>query len=429
MRRHWQTFFLLTLLASAALPVATAAAAPGSELWLHIVDPGYGESVRGAQLAVSSATGDEYVAGTRSDATDGGDFLIARYSAAGVRVWTKAYDRDGTEALADIAVDGSGNVVACGTQGGGKALLIVKYARSGKLLWARRLAASGERIEASEMAIAGSGAVYVGGTRKTSVVGRPILYLVKYTSGGLLSWQRSYASVRGAKQLAFGPSERIYLAGDQMMGDGTRQVGVVCYDKAGARVWSRTVGHDGRDDLIWELRAKRNGLCGVGQYRADQGQEEGLVFRMRLDGKAQYVESIPTPKDEGAKCYSCDMDSLGNVTVGGAFYEGFAVWRFKNDGTLEDTYKAGKLGDALAVAVSATGDVYAIGWLDPTNTASAFDVWTVGRTSAWLPLFAPFSHGSPTEGEDSATQLALASGCFYEAGISDDDLMIAKYER
>ncbi len=428
MRRHWRTFLLLTLLASVALPAATAAAAPGGELWLHIVDPGYGATVRGAQLAVSGTTGDAYVAGTRRDATDGGDFLIARYDSAGVRTWVKTYDAGGTETLADIAVDGAGNVVACGTQGGGKALLIVKYARSGVRLWARRLTTGG-RNEASEMAIGGGGAIYVGGTRKTSVVGRSTLCLVKYTSGGFLAWQRSYASVQGAKQLALGPSERIYLAGDRAMVDRTRQVGVVCYDKTGERLWSRSVGHAGRDDSVTELRAKRNGLCGVGQYSADQGYEEGLIFRMRLDGTTQYVASIPTPNDEGARCYTCDMDGIGRVTAGGWFYEGFALWRFGATGTLQDTYDADELGDALAVAVTTTGDVYATGWLDRTSTASDFNVWTVGRTSAWLPLFAPFSHGSPTEGQDSATQLVLASDCFYEAGISDDDLMIAKYER
>jgi hypothetical protein len=285
------------------------------------------------------------------------------------------------------------------------------------------------RVRASEMAVTTGGAVYVGGMSKAGTLRRPVLRLVKYTSGGFLAWQRSYATVRGATQLALGPSERIYLAGERVMTDRTTQVGVVCYDKSGERLWSRGVGHAGRDDSVTELRAKKNGLCGVGQYHSAQWDEEGLVFRMRLDGTTQYVASIPTPNDEGAKCYSCDMDGIGRVTAGGWFYEGFAVWRFGSTGTLADTYEAGKLGDAMAVAVTTMGSVYATGGLDPTNSAYDFNVWTVGLTSAWLPLFTPFSHGSPTQGQDSATQLVLASGCFYEAGISDDDLMIAKYER
>jgi len=429
MRRHWRTFLLLTLLASLALPAATAAAAPGGELWLHVYEPGYGAVVRGAQLAVGGAGVGVYVAGTRSDPSDAGDFVVARYDADGVRKWAKTYDRGGTETLADIGVDGDGNVVACGTQGGDKALLAVKYNRAGKLLWARRLTLPGGRIEATEMAVTTGGAVYVGGMSKTTALGRSALRLVKYTSGGFLAWQRSYTTVRGATQLALGPSERIYLAGERVMTDRTTQVGVVCYDKSGERRWSRGVGHAGRDDSVTELRARRNGLCGVGQYSADQGYEEGLIFRMRLDGTTRYVTSIPTPKDEGARCYSCDMDGIGRVTAGGWFYEGFAVWRFGATGTLQDTYDADRLGDALAVAVTTLGDVYATGGLDPTNSAYDFNVWTVGFTSAWLPLFSPFSHGSPTQGQDSATQLVLASGCFYEAGISDNDLMIAKYER
>ena len=429
MRRHWRTFLPLTLLASVALPAASAAAAPGGELWLRVFEPGYGAVVRGAQLAVGGDGADVYVAGTRSDASDAGDFVVARYDADGVRQWAKTYDKDGTETLADIGVDGAGNVVACGTQGGDKALLTVKYSRAGKLLWARRLTLPGGRIGASEMAVTTGGAIYVGGKSKTTALGRWALRLVKYTSGGFLAWQRSYTTVRGATQLALGPSERIYLAGERVMTDRTTQVGVACYDKSGERLWSRGVGHAGRDDSVTELRAKRNGLCGVGQYSADQGYEEGLIFRMRLDGTTQFVASIPTPNDEGARCYSCDMDGIGRVTAGGWFYEGFAVWRFGATGTLQDTYDAHMLGDALAVAVTTMGDVYATGWLDPTNTANDFNVWTIGRTSAWLPLFSPFSHGSPTQGQDSATQLVLASGCFYEAGISDNDLMIAKYER
>jgi hypothetical protein len=126
MRRHWRTFLLLTLLACLGLPAATAAAAPGGELWLHIYEPGYGAVVRGAQLAVGGDGADVYVAGTRSDASDAGDFVVARYDSAGVRKWVKQYDKDGTETLVDIGVDGNGNVVACGTQGEDKALLTVK---------------------------------------------------------------------------------------------------------------------------------------------------------------------------------------------------------------------------------------------------------------------------------------------------------------
>jgi hypothetical protein len=429
MRRHWRTFLLLTLLASVVLPPGAAAAAAGGELWLHVYEPGYGAIVRGAQLAVTGTGGDVYVAGTRSDTSDAGDFVVARYDADGVRQWAKTYDKDGTETLADIGVDSAGNVVACGTQGEDKALLTVKYSRAGKLLWARRLTLPGGRIQASEMAVTTGGAIYIGGMSKATVLRRPALRLVKYTSGGFLAWQRSYTTVRGATQLALGPSERIYLAGERLMTDRTTQVGVVCYEKSGERLWSRSVGHAGRNDAVTELRSKRNGLCGVGQYSADQGYEEGLIFRMSLDGTTRYVTSIPTPNDEGAKCYSCDMDGIGRVTAGGAFYEGFTIWRFGSTGTLGDTYEADKLGDALAIAVTTMGDVYATGGLDPTNSAYDFNVWTIGRSSTWLPLFSPFSHGSPTQGQDSATQLVLASGCFYEAGISDDDLLIAKYER
>ena len=429
MERRWRFFILLALLAALALPAASAGAAPGAQLWLHVVDPGWDVSVRGASLAVSGGTGNVYVAGTRIEASDAGDFVLARFTSDGTRKWVRTYDRGDTEKLADIAVDRQGRVVACGTQGSDKAMLLVKYSATGRILWKKQLREPYFQISAAEMAVDSQNNIYVAGTSKRTRATAQTLFLVKYSANGSLRWKRTYSGVAGAWQLALGPDGRLYLAGLRVVRGRPMRVGVVCYTRSGVRRWTTVVGHRDSDNTINELRVKKSGVCGVGRYYSRDGMSEGLVFRLTLGGKTRYVTSIPTPASEGAHCYSCDIDGLGRVAVAGNFYEGFAVWRFSSGGSLVDSYNANVLGDAYAVATTTRGTVYATGQTDPTGGSYDYNVWTVGFTATWWPEFTPFSHGSPTSGTDSATELTLASGCFYEAGISDDDLMLAKYER
>src|SRR5437867_9810151 len=69
-----------------------------------------------AQKIVTDAAGNVVVLGYTDDNISGKDFLIIKYSGAGVPLWTNRYD--GPSSLDDyaaaVAVDGSGNVFVTG---------------------------------------------------------------------------------------------------------------------------------------------------------------------------------------------------------------------------------------------------------------------------------------------------------------------------
>jgi hypothetical protein len=426
MGRRWGILTLLVLLATLALPAMASGAAPGQKIWLHTT----GAHVQWwtVSMAVSAGTGDVYVAGTRSMATDAGDFLIARYRTSGARKWVHAYDRGGVEKLADIAADRRGNVIACGTQGNDKAILLVKYSPAGRVLWKRQVRQTGARLSAAKIVVDGRDRIFVAGAKRATSAAVPTAFLVKYTAGGIKSWQRTYRSVAGATQLELGPDGRLYLAGVSIASGRSDLVGVVCYTRTGVRRWTAYLGHKDRNDSITDLRVKKNGICGAGQYGGTYFQ--GLVFRMTLDGKLQYATSIPTPDDTDAvMCYACDMDDAGRVVAGGYFDEGYAVWRFDLNGRIADRLEIPVLADAWDVAVSGAGDVFSAGWVDHTSTAHSYDAYTHCLTAAWLPAFPPVEYASSTGGPDVIRELALARGCFYEAGASDGHLLLARYAR
>ena len=425
MRRHWRHILFLVALAFVALPTAGAGAAPGSELWLHLAHPDAGTTVPAhRQVSVALApTGDVYVAGSQQSGAGERDFLVARYSSAGVFKWSRVYDRYASQTATDVAADRLGNVVVCGYQGDDAGFLVVKYSRAGVRLWTRRLTSTTGLEAAREVAIDGKGAIYVAGSHSTSALFGTDLCLVKYSASGRTLWTRTYRKADDASQLAIGPDGKLYVGGgahDSLAGD---QVCVARYRPDGTRDWVRVTGYPrGADDWITDLSVRRSGIAVTGY-----GMYGGFVLRLKTDGTTRYLR--PIPEGEGGTAYvSCGIDDLGRVTAAGWWGEQYSVRRFGSDGAQINEYEMLDIhGDAYAVAVSGTGEVYVTGSID--DPATGPDFWTVGITPAWQPLFTPFSYGSPTNGDDEAHDVVLGAGCFYVGGSSDGDLLLAKYER
>jgi hypothetical protein len=74
-----------------------------------------------AQKIVTDAAGNVVVVGSTDDNISGKDFLIIKYSGAGVPLWTNRYDGPSSldDYAAGVAVDGSGNVFVTGYSAGG----------------------------------------------------------------------------------------------------------------------------------------------------------------------------------------------------------------------------------------------------------------------------------------------------------------------
>jgi hypothetical protein len=101
------------------------------------------------------------------------DYATIAYSVAGVPLWTNRYDgpANGSDQATAVAVDGSGNVFVTGTSyaSEGNGYATIAYSGAGVPLWTNRYSgpANGD-VQATAVAVDGSGNVFVTGTPATS---------------------------------------------------------------------------------------------------------------------------------------------------------------------------------------------------------------------------------------------------------------------
>src|SRR4051794_22248755 len=82
------------------------------QAWAQVYSARANNSYTGEKLVVDSS-GNVIVAGTGNDES-GGDWLVIKYTGAGVALWTNRYNGPGNSGAAALAVDGSGNVLVSG---------------------------------------------------------------------------------------------------------------------------------------------------------------------------------------------------------------------------------------------------------------------------------------------------------------------------
>lgn len=229
--------------------------ANGVLLWEARFDP----AVATAGLAVAvDASGNVYVAGEHYTTSDYVSMVTLKYSAAGVRQWARyayyGYENEESSAY-DLALDGSGNVHVTGflykpSDPGVRDYMTVKYSPSGSQLWLRAYE-SGGIDEAYDVAVDGSGNVFVGGTSG----------IVKYDASGTQQWVSPFDGTAHAL-IAVGGA--VYAAGVS-----STDLLAARYDGAtGARPWSTPLNLGGTEQGF-ALRLVGNRLYVAGSAGAN----------------------------------------------------------------------------------------------------------------------------------------------------------------
>jgi uncharacterized delta-60 repeat protein len=114
-----------------------------------------------------------YVGGTSHSTLTGFDFIVVKYSSAGVQQWISAYDspENDDDVVTTMALDVTGNIYVSGYSFlllSGYDYATVKYAPSGALLWVARFDNPAQfNDEPRSIGVDGSGNVYVAGYSET----------------------------------------------------------------------------------------------------------------------------------------------------------------------------------------------------------------------------------------------------------------------
>jgi len=362
----------------------------------------------------------DFSSGTQPALTSSGgvDLFLAKYTAAGVHVWSKRFGAAGNEMVSSIALDASGNIFLGGSftgtgNFGGASLInkgqadafLAKYDSQGNPQWALSFGGtSGDVINKIAVDSQGNviitgyfaGLVNFGGTTLSSSFGSTDVFLAKYSPLGLNLWAKNFAN-QGSSEYGTGvavdkTTGDILLAGyalsDINLGGGVlQQCGFLArFSSSGGHLWSRACGKNniGRTSALAVDSHGDVAISGDFQFQTDLGG--GLLigtssqydyFVAKYSGaNGSHLWSKAITGNLSAAMNSITADAQNNIILGGSFrgtynfggqsltttgtwdtYDGFVV-KYSSAGTLSWAKKFGGTGNdyGYSVAVDASGN-------------------------------------------------------------------------
>jgi hypothetical protein len=169
-----------------------------------------------AENVVVAGTFEEYVNRTKSG------FFIKQISATGADKWTKIYSGLGKTEFFDLTIDNSSNVYVCGTQNISATsgdFVVQKYNANGVLLWSKTYNGSANLIDKAEKIVVdnATGNVFVAGIVNYNGNSNQVdNVLLKYNSAGSRQWQRIYGHTGSntTKEILLDASGNSYVVGN-----------------------------------------------------------------------------------------------------------------------------------------------------------------------------------------------------------------------
>jgi catechol 2,3-dioxygenase-like lactoylglutathione lyase family enzyme len=362
----------------------------GSQVWIRQ----FGTSEHDyAGAAAPDGAGGAYVGGSTTGSlggpnAGGGDAWLARFDAAGNRLWRLQLGTTSHDGASAAATDGSGGVYVSGTTEGSLAApnagfrdaWLARYDAAGNQIWIRQLGSSGEDPPTSASPD-GSGGVYLSGWT-TGSLGGPFVggyydaWLAHYDSAGNQTWSRQLGTIDADFGAAAAPdgSGGVYVGGYTYGSLGAPNAGLndailARYDSAGNQLWVRQLGTSSFDSTLGAAPDGSGGVYVGGDTEGSLGgPSAGLddTWLARYDnlGNQIWIRQFGTSGDERA--YAAAADGSGGVHVGGWTNSNFGglhkgdgdAWLARYDGcgvnSIYCTAKTNSAGCVPSIATSGT---------------------------------------------------------------------------
>ncbi len=405
---------------------------------------------KGAMLVSGFFWGSVDFGGGAKTSAGGYDVFLVKYDKSGKHLWSVTFGAAKSDHGNAVAVDSKGNVILAATitgavKLGGKThtapgltdVLLAKFDKSGKLLWAKVFGdgssdqVEGLAVDASDNIILVGyfqGSIEFGGTKITSA-GYWDAYVARLAPAGNHLWSkglggtgkdRAFAVVADSKGDVVVTGDftgKTNFGGGVLTGYGAGDVFLAKYKAAtGAHVWSGRHGGNGtargsalavdaKDNIALTGQYSRSFNLGCSGNHGTNGSFSNIFLaRYSSTGSCQWSRAFGAKDVDWGEDVA--MDSKGNVIMAGVYvgpmtFGGAAVKGFKGlDGVVAKYDPKGKFvwnwafGAAnwdvpTALAVDATDNIITAGYFDLTTKLGQTTYTSKGDTDVFLLKLAP----------------------------------------
>ncbi len=423
----------------------------GSVNWQTIYTGAAGDD-RGQSIA-RDATGNVYVAGIRANVDDD-DFVTIKYNASGTQQWVKIFNGVDNDRVSLLKLDNAGNVYVTGQSdidGGGNAdynFRTIKYDAAGTLLWNTVTGnPAAQEDTPTDMYIDASGNVYVTGKSDGSA-GAAVDFewmTVKYNSSGLQQWIKYYDGTTAEAEdipasVLVDVSGNMWVTGSIDFSATQKDATALRYSSLGILNLTKTLNGKGDfNDKVNAIATDASGNTYVTGYTMNAGQQRN-VFLQKINsaGVTQWTRTFDGTgeNDEGN---AVSVDAVGNIYVAGysngaGTFDDMLLLKYNAAGVFQWSaiydHAAHQLDKAVAMVISAAGDIYITGYSDGDASAvTNYDIATLKYNSLGLLQWATRFNGAGNGNDRPAdilfdgTGLLVAGTAF--SGVNNDVVLIS----
>jgi hypothetical protein len=360
----------------------------GIPLWTNRYNGTASGDDRAYALGVDQA-GNVFVAGPSADAIGGVNYATLGYSSAGVPLWTNRYDgpANGEDVARALAVDHNGNVFVTGyssSNGFYRAYLTIAYSGAGAPLWTNR--SDGFYGEANALTVDRGGNVFVTGSSASDYA------TIAYSGAGIPLWTNRYngGAQESASAIGVDSAGNLFVTGSSYTvgAVGPSYCATIAYSAAGIALWTNHFSRL-REGHAPDLAVDHNGNVFVTGYSGSSPSEVTIAYSGAGVALWTNLCNGSSPWD---RLNAIGVDHSGNVFV---TFGGYLIVAYANTGEALWTNRFGP-GEAYALAVGDSGNVFLTG----------FDYATIAYSGSGTALWTN-RYDRPLNTDDKATAVAV----------------------
>lgn len=287
----------------------------GLRKWVNVIPNGYGFRIK------IDNQGFIYVVGNWLE-----DMLVIKYNSSGSELWRNRFKGSGNGPGygKGIDVDNNGNVYITGNAyiSPYVAITTVKYSSSGVLLWSEDYHTSNPSgyDDASDIAVDGSGNVYVCGSTGSPVLGSTFITLM-YSPDSILIWADKYTEGQGKANRIFEKNGNVYVTGYSMVAFNFDYT-TIKYNSTG-RVWASKYNGFGGADIAYNLFVDdaENVFITGGSPGQTSPHEDLVTVKYDSSGVQQGIARYNGPGNNIDLANDIELDKQGNIYVAGRSWD------------------------------------------------------------------------------------------------------------